>query len=195
MKNLKYTLIFLIFFSFTIQTFAQKGFDVINKAALKYENGQNKRALKLLSKAENMNFGFCGNAWMEADRAINLLRSKIYINEKEYQLARNSLDSIGWEHYEDNFDSIRIRTYQMEYGKDSLSSMIDTSLVNIKVECGEYDCIAIIPLTNGKSVKLKGYQIKFDVIFLDDEKKQTETWVNRFKESENYKLIKEKSGE
>lgn len=193
MKNLKYIPIFLIFFSLTLKTFAQKGFDIISKAEVKYEHGKYKSALKLLSKAENMNYGFCGNAWMDADRAIYLLRAKIYINKKEYQLARNSLDSIGWEFNGDKFDSIRIRTYQMEYGKDSLSSMIDASLVNTKVECGEYSCFIIIPLTNGKALKLKNYLFNFDLMIIEDEIKKTEVWVNWFKESENYKLIIEKS--
>jgi hypothetical protein len=193
MIDLKYVLIFLVFFNLILQTFAQKGFKVIHKAEQKYEDGQNKRALELLSKAEKMNYGFCGNARMGAKRAINLLRTKIYINKKEYQLARNSLDSIGWEYKGDNLDSIKIRTYQMEYGKDSLSNMIDSSLVNTKVECEEYDCFAIIALKNGKEIKMKVNPIDFDLIYISDEKKKAEIWVNWFKESENYKLIKEKN--
>lgn len=190
---MKGILIFLVFFSLTLQTFAQEGFKVIRKAEHKHENGQNERALKLLSKAENMNYGFCGNAWMDANRAINLLRAKIYIDKKEYQMARNSLDSIGWEYLGDNLDSIRIRTYQMEYGKDSLSSMIDSSLVKTRIECGENDCYAIIPLTNGKVMRMKFSPFKSNLIYMADESKKTERWVIWFKESENYKLIKEKS--
>lgn len=194
MKNLRNIFFLFVLLSLVIPTFAQEGFKVIHKAEQKYENGKKKRALYLLSKAEKMNYGFCGNAWMDANRAINLLRATIYIDQKDYQLARNSLDSIGWEYRGDNFDSIRIRTYQMEYGKDSLSNMIDSSLVNTKVECGEYDCFVVIPLTNGKEIILKpNLMSNFDLIYLDDEKKKVEKWVFKFKDSENYKLIKEKS--
>ena len=178
---------------------AKKGFKVIRKAERKNENGQNERALKLLSKAENMNIGFCYSISIDANRAINLIRAKIYIDKKEYQMARNSLDSIcleyfdDWKYLRDNLDSIRIRTYQMEYGKDSLSSMIDSSLVNTKVKCEYYSCIAIIPLKNGKEIKMRFNQINFDLMFMDDEKQKVEIWVDRFKKSENYKLIKENS--
>lgn len=182
-----------MFFSLSLQIYAQEGFKMIRKAEHKYENGHNNSALKLLSKAENMNYGFCGNASMDANRAINLLKAKIYINKKEYQMARNSLDSIGWEHISDNLDSIRIRTYQMEYGKDSLSNMIDSSFVNTKVDCRECDCYSIITLTNGKVLKLKVNSIKNNLICLAEEKKKVEFWVTWFIESENYKLIKDKS--
>lgn len=194
MKNLKYILSLFLLLSLALPTFAQKGFKVVHKAEQKYENGQHKKALKLLSKAEKMNFGFCGNAWMDAERAINILKAKIYIDKKKYQLVRNSLDSIGWEYRGDNLDSIRIRTYQLEYGKDSLSNMIDTSFTNTKIECGDYDCFVITPLTNGENLKLKiNPMSNSDLIFMDDEKKKLEIWIAVFKESQNYKLIREKS--
>ena len=193
MKNMKRILFYIVFLSLSLQIYAQKGCKMIRKAEHKYENGHNDRALKLLSKAENMNYGFCGNASMDANRTINLLKAKIYINKKEYQMARNSLDSIGWEHIGDNLDSIRIRTYQMEYGKDSLSNMIDSSLVNTKVDCREYECYSIITLTNGIVLKLNVNSINNNLIYLAEEKKKVEIWVTWFKESENYKLIKEKS--
>lgn len=81
----------------------------------------------------------------------------------------------------------------MEYGKDSLSSMIDSSLVNAKVECGDNDCYAIIPLTNGKVIRMKFNPFKSYLMLIADESKKTELWVTWFKESGNYKLIKEKS--
>ena len=194
MKNLKYILSLFFLLSLALPTFAQNGFIEIHKAEQKYENGQNKKALKLLSNAEKMNYGFCGNAWMDADRAINLLRAKIYIDQEDYQLARNSLDSIGLEYKGDNLDSIRIRTYQLEYGKDALSNMIDTSFTNTKMECGEHECFVIIPLTDGENLKLKvNPMTNSDLILIDDEKKKLEIWIARFKESQNYKLIKEKS--
>lgn len=195
MKNIKYKLIFFLLFSLSLQCFAQKGFKVIYKAEKRFEKGQNKKALKLLTKAEKMDYGFCGNAWLEANRAINLLKARISIDQKEYQQARNCLDSIDWEFNGDNFDSIKIRTYQMEYGKDSLSSMIDSALLNTWIECyDEANGFAIIPLTNGKTIKFKVnlMTIDLDWFYMDDKKKKAEIWVTKFNDSENYKLIKEK---
>lgn len=192
MKSLKNTYFLVLLLCITLSSYAQKPFKVIHKAERKFENGQNKRALKLLSKAEKMNFGICGNAGVNADRAINLLRAKIYIDQKEYQLARNSIDSIGLWAMVDNLDSIIIRTYQMEYGKDSLSNMVDSSLINTKVVCTGYKCYAIIPLTNGKEITMKISISNFKVRSLNDNRKKAEEWIKEFKESENYKLIKEK---
>jgi len=195
MKKLKTLLFFLSLLSFAVPSFAQKGFKVIDKAERKFEKGKNRRALKLLSKAEKMNYGFCGNAWIEAEIAIDLLRAKIYMDQKKYQLARNSLDSISWGFGGDCYDSIRIRSYQLEYGKDSLNSMIDTSLANATMHCNEYDCFVSIPLTNGNTIKLKEIPISFNnVINSEVEKQNLKKWIIHFKESENYKLILENSG-
>ena len=194
MKNLKHILSLFLLQCLVLPAFAQKGFEVIKKAETKHLNGQHKKALKLLSKAEKMNFGFCGNAWMDADREINLLKAKIYIKQENYQFARNSLDSIGVEYRGDNLDSIRIRTYQMEFGKEFLSSVIDSSLNHSEVTCGEYECYVSIPLTKGKEIKLKPNPMSnFELIYLNDEKQKSENWLLKFKDSENYKLIKEKS--
>lgn len=126
-----------------------------------------------------MNYGFCENAWLEANRAINLLRANIYIDKKEYQLARNYLDSISSEFVGDNLDSIRIRTFQMEYGKDSLSSMIDSSLLNTKEECGEYYfCYIIIPLTNGKTIRMTSNLFDPNIMIESDERKKNRNLVS-----------------
>lgn len=191
MKSLKNTFFLVLLLSITLSSYAQKPFKVIHKAERKFENGQNKRALKLLSKAEKMNLGFCGT-WDNRDKAINLLRAKIYVDQKEYQLARNSIDSIAFWSMIDNLDSIIIRTYQMEYGKDSLSNMVDSSLINTKVVCRDYDCYALIPLTNGKEIKMKISISNPNLRYLNDNREKAEEWIKEFKESENYKLIKEK---
>jgi len=182
----------LAVFGLALPCFAQKGFKLITKAELKYEQGKNTKALKLLSKAENMNYGFCGNAWMDASFSINLLRVKIHFKNNDYQAARDCLDSVNWRADGDYLDSIRIRTYQMEFGKDSLSKMIDVSLVSASIECGDYYCYFMLALTNGKSIKFTAHQITSDLTPLYDEMKLTKDWVKRFKESANYTLIKEK---
>ncbi|UII25823.1 hypothetical protein LVD15_21350 [Fulvivirga maritima] len=193
MKKLKILFFVLLLIELNVPTYAQKGFGVILKAGQKYEDGQYKKALKLLAKAERMDYGFCGNAWEGSERAINLLRTKIYINQENYQLARKCLNSIGLEYKGDNLDSIRIRTYQMEYGKDSLSNMIDLSFNNTKVVCRENDFFVIIPLTNGEKIELKINPIfNFDLIHMDDENEKVAKWIGSFKESENYKLIQER---
>lgn len=182
----------LVLLDSPLPTYAQRGFKVIDKAEQKFEDGKNKRALKILSKAEKMNYGFCGNARISASNTINLLRAKIYIDQKDYQLARNSLDSIAWGF---NLDSIRIRTYQLEYGKDSLSNIIDTSFANTRIECKELYCFVIIPLLNGHNLRLTlNPMTNGELMNIKDEKKRVEKWITIFKESENYELLKESKG-
>ncbi len=191
---LKKILSLFILFALAFPIYAQNGFKVIKKAEQKYKKGQSNKALKLLSKAEKMDYGFCGNAWMEAERSINLLKAEIYINKGEYQLARNSLDSIRWEYSVDNLDSIRIRTYQMQYGKDSLSNMIDTSFSNAKIICDILNCNIIIPLSNNEFIKLYiNRQSNKELYFIMlGGKIEDKKWIKYFKNTENYKLLIEK---
>lgn len=44
--------------SLVLPSLAQKRLEMIHKAEQKYENGQCKKALKLLAKAEKMEYGF-----------------------------------------------------------------------------------------------------------------------------------------
>ena len=163
----------------------QRGYKVIDRAEAKYQKGKYDKALRLLNKAEKMDYGFCGNAWIEADMAIMDLRVSIYMAKKEYQKVRNSLDSsgLGFTEYS---DSIRIVTYQMEYGKDSLAKMIDSSLQNINIRYINDICIADIQLTNGDFIQLKSPWILFSKSTEENKAK----WLFAFRKSRNYRLIK-----
>lgn len=191
MQNFKIILTLFTFLSFFQYAHAQDGFKVIRKAQRKYDIGLNKKALKLLEKADNMDYGFCGNAWMDANREINTLRATIYIDQKQYQLARNSLDSIFWEYPNDNFDSIRIRTYQFEFGKDSLAQLFDSSLDDVKIECSEFACFFDFPLRNGQTMRLKLSSVNNFELFSEekDDEERLQKWLERFRASENYKMI------
>jgi hypothetical protein len=129
MIMVKYVIILFSFLAILKPLSAQKSFEVISKAEQKYEKGLNEKALKLLDKAEGIHDVTCGIGAMTKRSSTNILRAKIYMNQEKYQLARNSLDSIYWGDY----DSLRIKTYQMEYGKDSLSNMISFSSDSIEV--------------------------------------------------------------
>lgn len=193
MNNFNYILLFFFFLNLAIPTYAQEGFNVIRKAEAQFQKGNSEKALKLLIKAKTMGYGPCGNAAMDANRSINLLRAKIYMTQEKYQEARNSLDSIYAERRLDNLDSIRIRTLQLEFGKDSMSNMLDSSLPNVKIECGESDCYAILPFTNGKIIRLKINTFRNrEITAIWFETNKEEIWINWFKQSEYYAMLKEK---
>jgi len=188
MKNMKFIILSLFLINIKFELCAQKGFKIIQKAEQKYLDGNYSKSMKLLDKADKMDYGFCGNAWMDAYKAIHFLRAQNYIKTKNYQLARNHLDSIQ---SQDNYDSIRIITYQLELGKDSLRKMIDASLEKAFISCIDYTCYANIPLTNGKTIlKLKINLIQNrDIVSETDDRKKRELWLNKFLSSNNYKMI------
>lgn len=192
MKRVK--VIFLIFLlGYSGFTYGHKGFEIIRKAEEKFEKGESKKALKLLKKAEKKDYGFCGNAVLTASRSINLLRAKIYMNQGEYEKARNSLNLIYAEYSEDNIDSIRIRTYQMEFGKEVLGGMVG-SLENTHIEEEEDGYFYVkIPLQNGIEMRLKIASKESLPYMLEENKdKRAKMWVEKFKTSDNYKLLKGK---
>ncbi len=137
-----------------LNAISQNGFRVIQKAESNVNEGNSKKALKLLNKAEKMDYGFCGNAYIEAENRIDFLRSMIYLKNKNYELARASLDSIVWFSERNDIDSIKVWTYQQELGSKYLNRIIDSSLKKSIVKCNENDCYGIIPLKN-KETTLK----------------------------------------
>jgi hypothetical protein len=180
----------LTWFSFIATAQAQDVFNVIKKAQAKFERGNSKKALKHLRKAETMDYGFCGNVWLEANHDINVLRFKIYYKQKEYLLARNSLDSIRLVYENERFDSLRIRTYQLEFGKAVFNTMLNAALVNARYHFENYEGYVIIPIANGTDVRLKLDQNFLTTLFRKEKQQEDITvWVEEFKTSKNYKLI------
>lgn len=131
--------------------YSQDGFDVIRHAEKKIEQGKYEKALQLLDKADTMDYGFCGNAWMEAREAITLDRVKIYEAQGDYLEAANTLNSADL-FYRDNIDSLKTAYYIKVLDKEIMKSEIDS-------------CIALI--TSIDSVDfLMG--LSFNVTFIDE---------------------------
>jgi len=193
--TMKIQLIILLSF-LPILAYSQEGFKIIEKAEKKFEHKNYRKTLQLLNQAEGMDYGFCGNSWMDANRSINLLRAKVHLAQKNYQLARNSLDSIVFEYRDDHFDSIKVRTYQTEIGCDSLSNMLDESLIHTSFITRNLDWFASIPLTNGIDTlrfKIRSNKIN-DLLDLNNEKDKEilyEKWLVEFLSTDAYILIKQ----
>ncbi len=69
-------LVFLFLFA-AFDLNAQSGFEIIEKAERMIEKGRYEKATRLLDQADTMNYGFCGNAWMDANAEIMDKRIKI----------------------------------------------------------------------------------------------------------------------
>ena len=186
------TFIFFILISFL--SFTQEGFKIIKQAEKKFTQKKYNKSLRLLEDAKNMNYGFCGNAWSEANYAIYSLRSKIYIELKQYQHARNCLDSIYMPKSVDNFDSIIIITYINEIGKDSLASMIDSSLLKTEIKSISQElCYIIIPLTDNVNILKFKVNEMMNYTFWKDKVGLKRKWLQNFRENYLLQLIKNKS--
>lgn len=183
----------MIVISFSQLSYGQNSFKLLDKAEISFTKGKNEKAMKQIMKAETADYCTCGNCAMEVNRKANLLRYKIYKQLGEHNLSRQSLDSI----YTSNTktDSLKVLSYQIEYGKEYLSNKIDSALINSKIICNEVDCYAEIPLReDGREIRLKiGFMDSFHYQIIEDEAERIEKWRKQFKESEIYKMIKEKS--
>lgn len=122
---MKIGLLFLFFNSLTL--LSQNGFKVIQKAEKKIEQGNLDRANKLLNKADSMDYGFCGNAWMEARDLIALNRIKILESKGQYLQAANTLNQ---EHlfYGSNLDSLKMTYFLKVIDKSKIKSEIDSCI-------------------------------------------------------------------
>jgi|GEM_PF-2138161 len=70
-------------------------YDYINRAEKLINANKNlPRALKLLDKAVQGDYGFCGNAYASAFWNMHYLRARVYNEQKEYLLGLKELDSI-----------------------------------------------------------------------------------------------------
>lgn len=119
----------LILFISTL-SWSQEGFKVIRKAEKCIEHGQYKKALNLLDKAEKMDHGFCGNAWLEADEAIAVNRAKIYISQKEPLKAANSLNNLNfWS--SSRLDSTKTAYFIERLGKELVKQQIDSCITEL----------------------------------------------------------------
>ncbi|WP_417871391.1 hypothetical protein [Winogradskyella sp.] len=192
MKNALSILALLFLFGNYQIGFAQRGFKVIERAEKKIESYNYSKALKLLDKAEKMNYGFCGNAWLEARNEIDSLRFVAFFNQGKYDLARKSLDSLYSFGQRDDLDSLKVLTYQKELGNELLKKLIDESLPNSYVECGDIiDCYGIIPLSqNDMFLKFKIGET-MEIYFMEEnQEKKNKLWIDEFKKSKMYKMIK-----
>tara|TARA_Y100001934_G_C12244285_1_gene721890 strand:+ start:26 stop:619 length:594 start_codon:yes stop_codon:yes gene_type:complete len=166
------------------------GYEQIEKAELKYSEGNYKSALRHLKRAERANYGFCGTAWVGAHITIHELRARIFFDQEEYRLARVSLSACSQGLAMNRVDTFFIRSYQMEFGKDSLRAMMDTSLANVQINNQNYPFTARLPLSNGDTLNFVLDLIRDqDIIQSNLEEERVALWASRFKATDKYAML------
>ena len=193
---IKKTSLILLFVILSLNSFAQLDlYSILAKAEQEYKNGNFKKALRKLQLVENKSFrskGFCGNALLDYDRLRNLLKVKIFIKQNEYDKARIVLNSMIYELPNDNLDSLKVITYQLQFGSDSLSKMFDFSLKSATIECvNKFNCFVLLPLSNGTQMKFK-IPTSYNLILgrKNDEESKLNLWIEKFHNTISLNLIK-----
>lgn len=146
-------------------SYAQKSNKLIDKAERKFEKGKYKQATHLLDRSEAIYEAYCPVSNVPKHVRVDLLRSKICFAQKEYEAGRKFLDSAYGLSHQHLLDSMRIMSYELQYGRDSLCSWVDTSFANIQINCndGEFFCDVFVPL-KGERVMM----FKMDPLILED---------------------------
>lgn len=191
LKLFKFLIIALLVFFFKTDTVAQDGFKIIRKAEKQFEKKHYQKTLNLLAKADTADYGFCGNAHAQADNHINFLYAKTYMAMNQYANARKHLKYNTFCGNRYQIDSMIWVSYQMQYGKDSLSKMVDVSLSQANMEYTQLEYYIHIPLTNGDFIHYRiDYLKEWESIFIFNGKIKAQLWVANFKQSTIYKMVK-----
>ena len=176
------------------------GYHLISKAEVYYESGDSKRALNLLNEALKKDYGTCAHSYFEAYGRITDLRVRIHMDRQDYPTVRRTLHYAPF--YIPYFDSLKIKSFQLQYGVDSLRIMIDESLSEVTFKNYEHRgfAFAFIPLSNGlDTLKVKSkVELEYDYQHEYGENDtiiwkypDTNEWIAKFKSSNEYRMIKE----
>ncbi|MDB2656440.1 hypothetical protein N9Y60_00135 [Crocinitomicaceae bacterium] len=137
MKGILFILILIIsFFGYN-----QEGYDYIRKAERKIEAGKVDQALILLDKADSAEYGFCGNAWIEAREAIALNRVKIAALEEDPIKAAKIVWNIT-DLYSVRYDSLKITSLIQAYGREEVKKGIDEVLDSFVLDPSVFSLLA-----------------------------------------------------
>lgn len=125
LNNMKSLLLSAFLLFLANECIAQEGYDLIRLAEKKIAKGKLDRAEVLLDWAAESDYGFCGNAWIEANELITIHRSKIYALRGKYLEAANILnDSMSnWSY---NVDCLKMTYYSKAIGREKVYHEMDS---------------------------------------------------------------------
>lgn len=104
---------------------SEYGFKNIRHAYQYFKKNKLNKALQELNIAENADFGFCGNAWSEANWSIKYLKSQIYLKQNltdKSLLEIDKISSCGFGGDCQKSDSLRVVILIKKFGKEKVSN-------------------------------------------------------------------------
>ncbi len=157
----------IIFLLFIVQSiYSQNGFVNIQKAKKCFKENKIKQSLTQLGYAENSDYGFCGNAWKEAEWEVKYLKSQIYNKQGLYDKALTQLDLISGCSFGGDCqksDSLKVVTLINKFGKEKVSNLFKTQKTYVRYINDEsgVTCIRINEINYN-------FYFTFNFEFLDD---------------------------
>ncbi|KGO88720.1 hypothetical protein Q765_02140 [Flavobacterium rivuli WB 3.3-2 = DSM 21788] len=100
-----------------------EGYKFIEKAKNFINAGEYYKAEKFLDMAARADYGFCGNAWSSANGEIGNTKAEIYIIQRYYNKALNTLETVGECMFGSDCatrDSLKIMALIGKYGKTNV---------------------------------------------------------------------------
>lgn len=125
---MKYIVTLLIFVGSYDLSFAQD-YSLIVRAENKINQKEYDKALRLLNRAENADYGFCGNAYFEAIFKIDSLKLRLFKEKKDLLALRKFLDNDKHEMPSDStYAKERIFLALNYFSKDELKQSLISSI-------------------------------------------------------------------
>lgn len=172
----------------------KQGYRFIRKAENKLKNGNLIKATVFIKKAQLSNYGFCGNAWASAFSRINLIQAQIYNQQKDYNKALQTLDSIN----ECSFgadckarDSLKIVTLILKFGKQKVKESFN-KITTLEKEEKNFETFYFVNLIELNYIFKFNYAFYYEDISNNEIPKQEKSenlFLDAFKRHNYYKLI------
>jgi len=167
---------------------------MLDKAENLVKKGKFEKAIIQINNAQNSQYCTCGDCARQVNTRIYLLRYSINFKLEQFDFARKYLDSISYSNLK--IDSLKVLSYQAEYGKKYLSEKLDSSLISAKLffDESEYCTFVKIPILGGNhSLKFKINQSIFsEYPGEESDEVKLERWRKKFMESPIYSMLKNK---
>jgi hypothetical protein len=189
-------IIVILFFLSCSISFAQD-YGTIRKAERKINQKEYAKALKLLNRAEKQDYGFCGNAYLEAELMIMDLRIRLFKetnNDLELEKLLNEIDPFIESGNGIRYSTERIQMALKRYSKPELNTKIITALKNFrKDDYNEIDDYNTLILKADNGFKLKLYFRNLWDASKKEGQAYNEALIKLYTESEYYTLLNEQS--
>jgi len=188
---MKQTLLILFILFFSVSGFSQS-YKSIERAEREMMAGNYDKALRLLKRAEKQDYGFCGNAWIEAVQNIDSLKLAIYKQKGDKKQLKKFLDEVNPvnEVFDDYYSKERIILALENFTEEELRSTILNALYSYKQDTAYFETnIISLKLTRDYTLKLRIDVFKIMSLESDRKLSFNDALIEYFKQSEYYKML------